>query len=80
MEKIISLTDKQVEKIDSIDNFFAQKQNELRLAMEQTEKIYANVPNFFVPKAMGKNPSRLSSLRVRNLNFLQKNIRSRRKL
>ena len=54
MEKIISLTDKQVEKIDSIDNFFAQKQNELRVAMEQTEKIYANAPNFFVPKATGK--------------------------
>lgn len=54
MEKIISLTNKQVEEIDIIDNFFAQKQNALRVAMEQTEKIYANAPNFFVPKATGK--------------------------
>ena len=54
MEKIISLTDKQVEEIDIIDNFFTQKQNELRLAMLQTEKIYANAPDFFVPKATGK--------------------------
>ena len=54
MEKIISLTDKQVEEIEIIDNFFTQKQNELRLAMTQTEKIYANTPDFFVPKATGK--------------------------
>ena len=41
MEKIISLNDNQVEKIDIIDNYFVQKQNELRAAMWQTERIYS---------------------------------------
>lgn len=54
MEKIISLNDNQVEKIDIIDNFFVQKQNELRAAMWQTEKIYSNAPESFVARAIGK--------------------------
>lgn len=54
MEKIISLKDNQVEKIDIIDNFFVQKQNELRAAMWQTERIYSNAPESFVTRAIGK--------------------------
>ncbi len=54
MEKIISLNDKQVEKIDIIDNFFVQKQNELRAAMWQTERIYSTTPEFFEARATGK--------------------------
>ena len=54
MEKIISLNDNQVEKIDIIDNFFVQKQNELGAAMWQTERIYSNAPESFVTRAIGK--------------------------
>ncbi|MBR0100855.1 MAG: hypothetical protein IJP90_14255 [Treponema sp.] len=54
MEKIISLNDNQVGKIDIIDNYFVQKQNELRAAMWQTEKIYSNAPESFVAWAIGK--------------------------
>ena len=54
MEKIISLNDNQVGKIDIIDNYFVQKQNELRAAMWQTEKIYSNAPESFVARAIGK--------------------------
>lgn len=54
MEKIISLNDNQVEEIDIIDNFFVQKQNELRAAMWQTERIYSTTPEFFEARATGK--------------------------
>ena len=54
MEKIISLNDNQVEEIDIIDNFFVQKQNELRVAMWQTERIYSTTPKFFEARATGK--------------------------
>ena len=54
MEKIISLNDNQVEEIDIIDNFFVQKQNELRAAMWQTERIYSTAPEFFETRATGK--------------------------
>ena len=54
MEKIISLNDNQVEKIDIIDNYFVQKQNELRLAMWQTERIYSDAPEFFEARTTGK--------------------------
>ena len=54
MEKIISLNDNQVEKIDIIDNYFVQKQNELRAAMWQTERIYSTAPEFFEARATGK--------------------------
>ena len=54
MGKIISLNDNQVEKIDIIDNYFVQKQNELRAAMWQTERIYSTTPEFFEARATGK--------------------------
>ena len=54
MEKIISLNDNQVEKIDIIDNYFVQKQNELRAAMWQTERIYSDTPEFFEARTTGK--------------------------
>jgi len=54
MEKIISLNDNQVEKIDIIDNYFVQKQNELRAAMWQTERIYSDAPEFFEARTTGK--------------------------
>ena len=54
MEKIISLNDNQVEEIDIIDNFFVQKQNELRAAMWQTERIYSDAPKFFEARTTGK--------------------------
>ena len=54
MEKNIFLNDNQVEEIDIIDNFFVQKQNELRAAMWQTERIYSTTPEFFEARATGK--------------------------
>ena len=54
MEKMISLNDEQVKRIDIIDNFFVQEQNRLRSAMAQAEQQYSNASDSFVPRAMGR--------------------------